>query len=130
MKTQTRALFVVLAIIPLLAGNREPARPNPADYTVVLHVGFSRTAQTTFGSQQQLQAEVDGQPLELVSGCDGILAPGDYKARYYLRTSSAPKNRGDYDLFPGYDVLLPDGTSRGFAVTGLGLKPNPAAHRN
>jgi hypothetical protein len=110
-----------------LASFKEPAHPNPADYTVVLHVVFSRAGA---GSQQQLQAEVDGQPIELVSGCDGILAPGDYKARFYPRTANAPKNRGDFDLFPGYDVLLPDGTNRGFAVTGMGLKTSSVTHVN
>jgi hypothetical protein len=39
----------------------------------------------------------------------GVLALGDYKAR--IATSvHGPRNPNTYDIYKGYDLLMPDGT--------------------
>ena len=121
------ALFSTLALLaPALAGApaKKPLPPNPADYTVAVHVVFSRAGLDHLGgSQQALQTVIDGRQVEMVCGANGILTPGDYKAKLYVNDSG-----NSYDISQRYDLLLPDMTIRSCNVTGLG--PNPKSSPN
>jgi hypothetical protein len=122
MKKPALSLFSILLLPALLSAGAAP-KPNPADFTVLVHVVFSRSiTQVQGGSRQELRGTVDGQEVELTSySTSGVLRPGDYKARL-LPNLNGPKHPNFFDEFVGYDLLLPDGTTRDFALTGLGRK--------
>jgi len=119
------ALFLLAAATfspSFLAGQK--SAPQPPDYPLIVHVTFSRSVQTsTGGMQQQLQAVVNGQQVELAGGTNGILAPGDYSGRLEVNYH-AYKHTNSYDLYETYILLLPDGKTREFEVTGLGPAVN------
>jgi hypothetical protein len=49
----------------------------------------------------------------------GVLALGDYKAQ--LKDGvNPPKPLNGYDIYRGYEFLLPDGSTRYFEVVGFG----------
>jgi hypothetical protein len=71
---------------------------------------------------------IDGQPVELQQDygqptSSGILALGDYPARISLNVHG-PKNPNSYDIYRGYDLLMPDGTARTYTVVRLGPAPS------
>jgi hypothetical protein len=75
---------------------------------------------------QVLETVINGQPVELQESSlgvlalsHGVLALGDYPARISL-SIHGPKNPNSYDIYKGYDFLMPDGTVRTYAVTRLG----------
>jgi hypothetical protein len=119
------ALFLLL-VFPLTqtALRGQKAAQDPGDYPVIVHVAFSRTVSVQSYPEQQLQVVIDGQQVELSSyAIPGILAPGDYRGRLVVNLHG-PKNPTAYDLFEEYLLLLPDGKTRKFQVTGLGPKGN------
>ncbi len=96
-------------------------KPNRADFPLTVHVvssawhvGYANTA-----SYQTLETVTDNQSVELQAGTTGVLALGDYPARISPKVH-APKNPNAYDMYRGYDLLMPDGTTRTYTVTGLG----------
>jgi hypothetical protein len=99
---------------------------NPADFPVKVHVVWSRTVvlQGTAATQpeQHLEAEIDGQQVELEGYSEGVLAPGDDRARISAAVHARNKNPNTYDVYRGYDFLMPDGKIRLYAVMGLGPK--------
>jgi hypothetical protein len=102
-------------------------KPNPADFTVKVHV-VSSGWQSIYGSNgyfQILETVIDNQPVELgyVETSAGILALGDYPARI-SPSIHGPKNRNSYDIYRGYDLLMPDGTARTYTVVRLGPAPS------
>jgi len=121
----------MLALIPaflllaptLAAAPKKPTPPNPADYTVLIHLVFSRAQLDRLGgAQQALQTVIDGRQVEMVCPAGAILAPGDYKAKLYVNDSG-----NTYDIAQRYDILLPDMTLRTCNVTGLGPAPTTPA---
>jgi hypothetical protein len=101
-------------------------KPNPADFTVKVHV-ISSVAQTSGGDtrtyfSQVLETTIDGQAVELTGSSQGVLALGDYPARVSKKIF-VPHNPNTYDIYRGYDLLLPDGTTRTYTVTRLGPAP-------
>lgn len=121
--------FVLLSTTLLWAA---PDKPNPADFDVKVHVVSSGTQTECVSGlcyvSQLLETVVDGQPVELQGeGVHdqpvGILALGDYPARISSRIH-APKNPDSYDVYRGYDLLMPDGTARTFTVARLGPAPS------
>jgi hypothetical protein len=50
---------------------------------------------------------------------DGLLALGDYPARVSAKVKS-PVTPNAYDIYQGYDLLMPDGKVRAYTVTRLG----------
>ena len=104
-------------------------KPNPADFTITIHVITSASRFQYDGTLteilQILQTTIDNQPVELTGNSMGVLALGDYKAR--IATSvHGPRNPNTYDIYKGYDLLMPDGTVRTYTVTRLGPAPaNP-----
>lgn len=110
--------------------------PNPADYTVAVHVSSSRTTWVCLqaGSTPEcrsllvLNATIDGTKFELEGTIennskeakfmtyDGFLALGDYKARQLPNKFKDPAV--PYFVIRLYELLLPDGRLAQFQVTG------------
>src|ERR1017187_7539232 len=81
------ALMLLLLQTTLLLAAAD--KPNPADFSVKVHVVFSRAV--LVGSYQQIEALIDGQRVELTGFSLGYLALGDYSARVSLKVHG-PKN--------------------------------------
>ena len=113
-------LFLLLQTTLLLAAS---GVPNPADFPVKVHVVFSRYVTST--AYQQIEAVIDGQRVELTGLSRGVLALGDYPARISAKVHG-PKNPNSYDVYKGYDFLMPDGNVRTYQVTAFGQSEFPA----
>lgn len=96
-------------------------KPNPADFPVKVHVVFSRYV---YG-EQKLEAIIDGERVELTGSSLGVLALGDYSARITPKVHG-PKNPNTYDVYKGYEFLMPDGNLRTYQVTAFGQSEFPA----
>jgi len=84
--------------------------PNPADYTVSVHVGRSRNN----SAHQRLNVVINERKYELEAyGVSMVLALGDYKAKFVK-----DEHRGTYDSLQTYEFLLPDQKIRKFIVVG------------
>ena len=102
-------------------------KSNRADFPLTVLVvssawrmGYGNTA-----SYQTLETVIDNQSVELQDSTTGVLALGDYPARISPKIHG-PKNPNTYDIYRGYDLLMPDGTTRTYTVTGLGpVSTNP-----
>ena len=118
-------LFLMLQTSLALAASD---KPNPADFTVKVHVISSGTL--WFGAStayvQVLETVIDNQAVELrATNSDGLLALGDYPARL-LAVWQQPKHPNSYDIYRACDLLMPDGTKRTYVVTRIGPAPaNP-----
>ena len=101
-------------------------KPNPADFPVKVHAVFSRYVLTA-GSDQQIEAIIDGQRVELTGYSAGFLALGDYSARVATKPLiHGPKNPNTYDVYKAYEFLMPDGKTRTYQVTAVGQSEFPA----
>jgi len=125
-------VFLLLQTGFLLAATDKPNKPNPADFTVKVHIVSSGSQfycyAGTCSVYQHLETMIDGQPVELQQDygqptSSGILALGDYPARISLNVHG-PKNPNSYDIYRGYDLLMPDGTARTYTVVRLGPAPS------
>ena len=122
-----KKLVLVLLLFPTTLLYAAKPQPNPADYTITVHVVFSRSTQP-YGEgvklcapTSELEAVINGQQVELQATNTGVLALNDYKARV-IPTRGVPKNANASDIYLTYEFLLPDGTTRDFYVVGLGPK--------
>lgn len=120
--------LVLLLLLPATAFAAHP-KPNPADFTLKVHVISSAALRGwSYGSvdnYQVLEAVIDNQPVQLQGYSLGVLALGDYPARISTKVHG-PRNPNTYDIYRGYDLLMPDGTSRTYTVTRLGpARTNP-----
>ena len=116
MKKLALALLLLLSTTAFAAADK----PNSADFTAKVHVissAFVQTGDNLYG--QVLETTIDGQPVQLRGISAGVLALGDYPARISPKIHG-PKNPNTYDIYRGYDLLMPDGTTRTYTVTGLG----------
>ncbi len=106
--------LVVLLLFSALAW-AGGAAPNPADYTINVHVSSARV---NGGGAIRLKVTLDGKKCEL-EGLDverSLLVPGDYKAK------SVPlkvKDVHTYDVYGTYEFLFPDGKTRRYALVGI-----------
>lgn len=86
--------------------------PNPAEYTVNVHVSSSSIAT---GGAQDLSVIIDGKKYELL--CEyatrELLALGDYKAKLVKDW-----HKTAYDSSQVYEFLFPDKKTRKFIVIG------------
>ena len=123
-----KKLVLALLLLPTTLLYAAKPQPNPADYTITVHVVFSRSAEFfasgVYYPYQQLQTVINGQQVELQTTNTGLLALNDYKARI-IHTAGVPKNPNASDIYLTYEFLLPDGTTRAYVVTGLGPKVDP-----
>jgi len=92
------------------------ADPNPAEYTVNVHVSSSRMVmQTPPAFSQELDVIIDGKRYELLAfNPNVLLALGDYKAKLVK-----DEHPNAYDSYQVYEFLFPDKKTRKFTVVGL-----------
>ena len=120
-----KVFLMVLLFLPVLGRAEKPA-PNPADYTVAVHVQASHIAldssDVTGGSSvcvwnQHLNATLDGKKFDLVGNRATksvfVLRVGDYKAKVLKEDTSR-----SYEYQRSYEFLFADGTTGDFQVTG------------
>ena len=123
-----KLIFALLLLLPTTFLYAAKPQPNPADYTITVHVVFSRSADSYAGglyfTYQDLETVINGQHVELRTTNSGVLALKDYQARV-IPTKGVPKNANASDVYLTYEFLLPDGTTRAYDVTGLGPKADP-----
>jgi hypothetical protein len=118
-------MFLLLQTTLLLAA---ADKPNPADFPVKVHVVSSAATEICGGAGpcayiQVLVTVIDSQPIELQGNSDGVLALGDYPARISSSIHARNKHPNSYDIYRGYDLLMPDGTARTYTVTRIGPVP-------
>ena len=115
-----RKLLFTLLLLPATAMFAAKPNPNPADYTITVHVVGSANRSAV----QHLEVVIDGQPMELVSVngvYGGLLALGDYKAKF---VSTAPKTHATYDYWNRYEIYFPsDGAIRDYDEIAIGTPP-------
>ena len=121
--------LALLLILPATV-SAAPSKPNPADFPLKVHIvsSASRMYITENGSlyTQILETVIDQQPVELQGYSQGVLALADYPARISTKIHAPNHHPNTYDIYRGYDLLLPDGTTRTYSVTRLGPAPtNP-----
>jgi hypothetical protein len=120
--------FLLLQPAFLLAA---PVKPNPADFTLTVHVVYSST--TLGGGVQLLDVLIDGQQMKLGCGtATGVLTLGDYPARVSPNVGKVGKAKDPYpyDIVKGYDLLMPDGKERTYTVMAMGTALIPAVPSN
>ena len=91
--------------------------PNPADYTINVHVSSSRMVLQgdAISFNQELNTTIDGKKYELrCSSINALLALGDYKAKLVR-----DDHRTAYDSYRVYEFLFPDNKTRKFEVVGV-----------
>lgn len=118
-------VFLMLQTASLLAATD---KPNPADFAVKVHIVSSASQQMGGDTRtfyvQVLETVIDNQPVELQGPSQGVLALGDYPARVSAAVHAPNKHPNSYDIYQGYDLLMPDGTTRTYTVTRLGPAPS------
>jgi hypothetical protein len=89
--------------------------PNPADYTINIHVSSSRW---NGHDPLRLKVLIDGKKYELQATDFGspLLAPGDYKAK---TVEVKVKDAHAYDVYGTYEFLFPDKKTRRFNLIGI-----------
>jgi hypothetical protein len=105
-KTATFVILVLLSAFALAGTN-----PNPADYTINVHVSRSRT----MGARERLNVVINGKKFRLEGSGPAymVLALGDYKAKL-----AKDEHKGTYESLQIYEFLLPDQKTRKFWVVG------------
>jgi hypothetical protein len=116
------ALYAILLLTPALALAAKET-PNPADYTVAVHVQSSRLVlscgDVTNGNSictwyQRLTVIIDGKKVEIESGAvKNLLRVGDYKAKI-----AKDETQHAYEYSRTYEFLFPDGQTRQYFVVG------------
>jgi hypothetical protein len=91
------------------------AEPNPADYTINIHVSSARV---NGRGAIRLKVTLDGKKCEL-EGLDAessLLKPGDYKAK---TIPVKVKDVHTYDVYGSYEFLFPDMKTRRYGLVGI-----------
>jgi len=113
-----KILIALMLLTPALTCAAKPA-PNPADYTITVHVLSSHVVGLNIGSsdryiwRQHLTVLIDGKKFELDGESSDLelLRLGDYKAKI-LKDES--KRAYEYQRI--YEFLFPDGATRDYYV--------------
>ncbi|MFZ0419636.1 MAG: hypothetical protein WAM04_16170 [Candidatus Sulfotelmatobacter sp.] len=111
--------LAVVAVIPvailLSALAWAGAEPNPADYTINVHVSSARV---NGRGLIRLKVVLDGKKCELegIDGESSLLTPGDYKAR---TIPLKVKDVHTYDVYGAYEFLFPDKKTRKYQLVGI-----------
>jgi hypothetical protein len=114
-----KKMICALLLVPATAMFAAKPKIDPAEYTITVHVVGSANRSLI----QHLEVIIDGQPMELVStiGYGGLLALGDYKAKYI---NMAPKTHATYDYWNRYEIYFPsDGALRDYDEIAIGTPP-------
>jgi hypothetical protein len=91
------------------------SEPNPADYTINVHVSSSHVNSR---GAIRLKVLLDGKKCEL-EGIDvenSLLVPGDYKAK---TLPLKVKDVHTYDVYENYEIIFPDKKTRRYALVGI-----------
>ncbi|MGA3343272.1 MAG: hypothetical protein ABSC76_00255 [Terracidiphilus sp.] len=117
-----RSILVILLLVSATAW-AEKVKPNPADYTVAVHVRSSHLLDDCNNDRvffqcpgiQHLIVVIDAKTYELAGAPEHaeVLRIGDYKAK--IVQDGKPQ---DYEYRRIYEFLFPDGTTRRFWVVG------------
>jgi hypothetical protein len=113
-----KKIALLLLLLPALAPFAISQKPDPKDFPIVVHVVFTRAVFTS--PYQQIEAIIDGQRVELIGPSLGMLALGDYPARVTPKVHGPKKNPNSYDIYKGYEFLMPDGKLRTYQLTAMG----------
>lgn len=116
-----KIIFTIFLIVPTPTLAQ---KPNPAEYTIPVHVRSSRLVEfcsdVTGGSnicgwEQQLSVTINGKKYDLQSGthAKALLHVGDYKARIV-----EDKSQRYYEYVRTYEFLFPDGLTRKYFLVG------------
>ena len=109
--------FVIMSFsILLFSAVACAADPNPAEYTINVHVSSSRMVlETSLLFSQELDVVIEGKRYELLAAnANALLALGDYKAKLVK-----DEHRTAYESFQVYEFLFPDKKIRKFTVVGV-----------
>lgn len=112
-RTMKEMAFAVLLLCSALAW--AGSEPNPADYTINVHVSSSHVNSR---GAIRLKVLLDGKKCEL-EGIDvenSLLIPGDYKAR---TLPPKVKDVHTYDVYGNYEIIFPDKKTRRYALVGI-----------
>jgi hypothetical protein len=112
---------IAAAVLPLLlsafawGGSKpNPTEPNPADYTITVHVSACHLSFVSVTTFQDLDVVINGKTYELqATSSDGVLTPGDYKAKLVQDL-----HKTAYESSQTYEFLFPDMKVRKFSVIG------------
>jgi hypothetical protein len=110
------AFVVLLFSVLLFSAVAWAADPNPAEYTINVHVSSSRMVMNASPAfSQELDVVIEGKRYELLAtNPNALLALGDYKAKLVK-----DEHRTAYDSFQVYEFLFPDKKTRKFTVVGV-----------
>ena len=127
--TRKNALKKIMLSLGIVTGSVAlAAPPNPADYTVTLHITSSHLTddcqRIATPPCAQLDVTTGGAKYMLLGSAlrsnsrslAGVLQIGDYKAKLIQLIKGNAKS--DYLLTEDYDILLPDGKTASFQVIG------------
>jgi hypothetical protein len=121
MKRLAIALILVCLNAAGLSARAAEAKPDPSQYTLVLHVSGSRYGELiTVGSiipnpgREILTATVGNRHYQLLgdTSAKALTDPGDYHARL-----TKDEHKTSYESVQEFEILFPDGTTRRFEVT-------------
>jgi hypothetical protein len=112
---------IAVAVLPLLlsayvwgASKPNPTEPNPADYTITVHVSACHLSFVSLTTLQNLDVVINGKAYELQAiSNDGVLALGDYKAKLVQDV-----HKTAYESSLTYEFLFSDTKVRKFSVIG------------
>lgn len=115
MRKAFAAIFLIASTLAWAGGTD----PNPADYTIDVHVqssGVDTVCTSACVYEQRLVAQVNGKSYELLSSPTAhpyLLKLGDYKARISKNISDRP-----YEYYTVYEFLFAGGKTQTYAVVG------------
>lgn len=108
-----KVLFAILLMVPALACAEKKPAPNPADYTVTVHVQSSHLLQNQL-STQILDVTIGEKKYKLEAWpFFQVLPVGDYKAKIYK-----DKIAQNHEYSRVYELLFADGSTRRYTVMG------------
>ncbi len=115
-----KVLLAILLLMPALAyAGKDKSAPNPADYTIAIHVQSSRLERLIVNNNsvmmERLTVVIDGKKYELsdTSFRNDLFRVGDYKA-----TIIKDETDRSYEYQRTYQFLMPDGSTRQYIVVG------------
>jgi len=109
--------LLTVVLILLSAAAWAGTEPNPADYSINVHVSSSRMVLEGEANafSQKLSVTINEKKYELrCPGVNALLALGDYKAKLVRND-----HRTAYDSYQVYEFLFPDNKTRKFEVVGV-----------
>jgi hypothetical protein len=109
-----KVLIAILLLAPALACAEKKTAPNPAEYTITVHVQSSVLIHRFEVPSQHLKVIIGGKHYELEAiTSPEVLPVGDYAARL-----SQDKIAPNHEYSRQYEFLFADGSTRKYAVVG------------